>query len=69
MDAPTNNLMDRQADTIAATAARLSVSTRTIYREIDAGKIRAVRARGRTLITREEQDRWLSALPAVKEAG
>jgi excisionase family DNA binding protein len=61
--------MDRQADTIAATAARLSVSTRTIYREIDAGKIRAVRARGRTLITREEQDRWLSALPAVKEAG
>ncbi|KPF81424.1 helix-turn-helix domain-containing protein [Novosphingobium sp. AAP93] len=57
---------DRKADSIPATAARLSVSERTIYREISAGKLRAVRAGRRVLVTREEQDRWLNALPAVR---
>ncbi|OYU34698.1 helix-turn-helix domain-containing protein [Novosphingobium sp. PASSN1] len=56
----------RQADGVTAVAARFGVSPATIYREINAGKLRAVRARGRTLITREEQDRWLNALPAVR---
>lgn len=57
---------EKQADSVTAVAARFGVSPATIYREINAGKLRAVRARGRTLVTRAEQDRWLGALPALR---
>ena len=53
------------ADPIPAACARLGCSRSTIYLEIAAGRLKALKARGRTLITRAEQDRWLSALPTV----
>jgi excisionase family DNA binding protein len=56
---------DRLADTIPEACHRLSVSRSALYREISSGKMRAVKVRGRTLITRADQVDWLDSLPTL----
>lgn len=51
------------ADTIPEACARLRCSRSTLYLELKAGRLIAVKVRGRTLITREESSRWLASLP------
>ena len=53
------------ADTIPNACARLGCSRSTIYLEIAAGKLRAVKVRGRTILTRADQAAWLASLPAM----
>ena len=53
------------ADPIPDACRRLGVSRSTLYLEIAEGRLHAKKARGRTLITRAEQQRWLDALPAA----
>jgi len=53
------------ADPIPVAAARLSISRSLLYLEIKAGHITALKARGRTLIARTEQSRWLNSLPSA----
>lgn len=44
-----------------------SVSTTTIKQEIARGRLRARKAGRRTLVVREELERWLRTLPLVKQ--
>jgi excisionase family DNA binding protein len=60
-----NYPQDRLADTIPQAAARLSISRTRIFEEIRAGRLKAVRAGGRTLIPREAQAEWLASLPRI----
>lgn len=53
------------ADPIPAACARLGIQRATLYRQIQIGALRAVKAGGRTLITREAQASWLNSLPAM----
>ncbi len=53
------------ADSIDTTSHRLSISRATIYREIKAGRLNALKALGKTLITRKAQQDWLNNLPAL----
>lgn len=53
------------AVTIAAACELVSVSRTTMYREIASGRIRAVKARGRTLILVDSLKAWLTALPSA----
>lgn len=57
---------DALADPIPAACARLGVGRSTIYREISEGNLKAVKARGRTLILRSSQDEWLSNLAPMR---
>ena len=61
-DAPAQRI----ADSVPEAAARLSISTRTIWREIRDGRLAAVNARGRTLVPRAAQDAYLASLPAAR---
>ena len=54
------------ADPIPVACKRLGVSRSTIYLELADGRMTALKARGRTLITRAEQERWLAALPLAR---
>lgn len=51
------------ADSIPAAAARLGISRSSCYLEIKAQRLEALKARGRTIIARSEQERWLASLP------
>lgn len=55
---------DRLADSPTAAAARLGISVPTFYREVRAGRIELLKARGRSLCTREAQAKWLASLAA-----
>lgn len=59
---------DRLADTVPGTAYRLSISHTQIYAEIKAGRLRAVKMGGKTLITRADQQAWLDSLPQLNTA-
>lgn len=56
---------DALADPVPAACARLGISRSTLYLEIAAGRIRAVKAGGRTLVRRVDQVAWMDSLPAV----
>ena len=58
--------IDRLADPVPAAAERLGISRSRLYREIKAGKITALKAGGRTLISRASQEQWLAALPIAE---
>lgn len=45
--------------TIAETAERLRVSRRTVYREIEAKKLRATKVRGSTFVAEIEVERYV----------
>ena len=53
---------DALADPIPAACARLGISRSTAYLEISANRLKIVKVRGRTLITRAEQERFLASL-------
>ncbi len=53
------------ADQVPAACLRLGLSRTMLYREIAAGRLRAVKVHSRTLITREDQAAWLKRLPAM----
>ncbi len=55
-------------DTLIGAAHRLGVSRSTLYREIKAGKLRAVKVARRTLITRDDQAAWVASLSELKTA-
>ena len=48
---------------------RLGISRATLYREIAAGRLQAVKCGKRTLITPEAERAWLAALPPASKAG
>lgn len=56
---------DALADTVPAACARLGVSRSTLYLEIAAGRLRGVKAGGRTLVRRDDQQAWMDSLPAI----
>ena len=49
------------AYSVAEVARATTVSKQTIYAEIEAGRLRAVRVRSRLVIPREAVDEWLSS--------
>ncbi len=51
---------------ILEAAAVAGVGRSTIYEEINAGRLIARKARGRTVILREDLNAWLAALPTLK---
>lgn len=53
------------ANTVSEAAARLGISRSQLYMEIKEGRMRARKVGSRTLITQEEQCRWLNALPEL----
>ena len=53
------------ADTIPAACARLGIARSSLYIEIAEGRLRALKMRGRTLITLADQVAWLNSLPAI----
>jgi excisionase family DNA binding protein len=63
------NHIEPIADPIPTACVRIGISRSTAYLEIADGRLIAVKARGRTLIARAEQDRWLEALPKAGAAG
>lgn len=60
-----NGGFEALADTVSTAAERLGISRSRIYIEIKEGRLRARKMGSRTLITREEQQRWLNALPEI----
>lgn len=61
-------MSEKIARTLNETAARLSVSRRSIYREIEAGRLRAVKIGGRTMILAEDEVAYLTSRPQVRHA-
>lgn len=53
---------DALADPIPAACARLGVSRSTIYLLFSDQKLRAIKVRGKTLVTRAEQARFIASL-------
>ncbi len=62
------NEPDRVADNIPQACERLGISKTLIYKEIGAGRLKAVKAGRRTLITRDAQQSWLASLAAFEAA-
>ncbi len=52
--------------TVANFCKTFGIGKSLLYSEIRAGRITARRARGRTLILKNEADRWARTLPAIK---
>lgn len=59
-----NNSIEPIADSVADAAARLGISRSLTYCLIRDQEIRALKVRGRTVISREEQNRFLRSLAA-----
>jgi len=59
--------MERKSWRPAGFAQRHSVSTAFIYKEIAAGRLRARKANGATIITDEDERDWLDAMPSVND--
>ena len=60
---------ERLADPVSEAAVRLGISRSRLYHEIKNGRISAVKAGGRTLVTREAQMSWLASLPVAASFG
>ena len=60
--------MDYYADTIAEFALKSRISRAQVYKEIAAGRLRAVKVGTRTLITREAGEVWRRTLPRMQSA-
>ena len=54
------------ADSVVVTASRLGICRAQVFIEIKSGRLAALKAGRRTLITRAAQQDWVSNLPAVK---
>lgn len=55
-------------DRVPEAARRLGLSKTGLYAQIKAGKLRAVKAGGKTLITRDDQAAWVASLAELKTA-
>jgi hypothetical protein len=55
----------RRAQSVPAFAKDIGVGKSTLWEEIRAGRPRAVRLGGRTLLLAEDRERYLRSLPAV----
>ena len=55
-------------DRVPEAAKRLGLSKTGLYAQIRAGKLRAVKAGGKTLITRADQEAWIASLSELKTA-
>jgi excisionase family DNA binding protein len=62
------NEYPRVALRVKEACASLSISRSTIYEEIRAGRLKALKAGSRTLIPVEAIDAWLNSLPDAKAA-
>lgn len=58
-----NQIAEPIADSVSDAAARLGVSRSLLYVELKSGRLEALKVRGRTIVSREAQSRWLAALP------
>lgn len=56
---------DALADPIPAACARLGISRTALYRAISEQRLKAVKMRGKTLITRDAQRAFIDSLPAI----
>jgi excisionase family DNA binding protein len=52
--------------TIRDFMSRYSISRSSLYRELNAGRLRVVKRGRRSLITRADAEEWLKLLPAVQ---
>lgn len=59
------NPIEPIADTIPAACVRLGISRSTLYLEIKSRRLRAIKVRGRTLISRADAAAWLASLPEL----
>jgi hypothetical protein len=57
---------DPAAYSIEDFCARYGISRSSAYLEIAAGRLAAIKARGRTLIARAAADNWLASLPPAR---
>jgi excisionase family DNA binding protein len=55
-----------QAYSVAEAGRKASVGRTTIYAEIKAGRLRAVKVGRRTLVLAEDLQNWLSSLPQAR---
>lgn len=67
MSTAINEAVVRKSWSIPEFAARHGIGQTSVYAEIKAGRLQARKMGARTIITREAEDAWLSALP-VREA-
>ena len=63
-----SNLPEPLADSVNMAAFRLGCCRAQVYKEIKAGRLVARKMGRVTLIERSEQQRWMSALPAMTGA-
>jgi excisionase family DNA binding protein len=59
----------QRAMSIAEFSDRYGPSRTKIYQEIKAGRLRALKCGKRTLVTEDDAEKWLRALPTVANAG
>ena len=55
-------------DRVPEAAKRLGLSKTGLYAQIKAGKLRAVKVGGKTLITRADQEAWVASLSELNTA-
>ena len=65
MEATAQNITKR-AFRIEEFARRNSISRAQVYIELNAGRLNARKVGSATLITTEDEDAWLGALPSMK---
>ena len=61
-----NHSLPKRAFRIDEFAHRNSISRAQVYIELKAGRLNARKVGSATLITTEDEDAWLSALPSMK---
>lgn len=54
--------IERITDNVPQACERLGISRTLIYKEINSGRLKAVKAGRRTIITRDAQAAWLGSL-------
>lgn len=60
-----NTPADPLADSVPVAAARLGVSRSMAYLLMKSGELHALKVRGRTIISRQEQSRFIASLAKV----
>jgi hypothetical protein len=59
-------MVDRKSWRIAELAKRNHLSPAFIYNEINAGRLRARKAGAATIVTEEDEQAWLDAMPVIE---
>jgi excisionase family DNA binding protein len=59
---PTDNFDRRRASSVDDVAKRRGLGRTTIYREISAGRLKALKVGDRTIITDQDESDWLKNL-------